>query len=384
MSRPIFAFRYEMKAEKGKGHVNVYSYIVNRKWGKDDPNVSAEAFITDLKALGDVDELNIHINSPGGSVFQGVAMRSAIMNHAAKEKHVYIEGLCASAATLLAAIPGVKVHINKGSEYMIHNPSNYVIGEAKDFENEAQHLRQMEATFQEIYSARCGKDLDTVKDWMDKTTWFTAEQAVKEGFADEVLGATSTQAVACAQVDTDTYEMMAEMYGELPGDITAQTTDVSNGTGAVAAPAPTENNQNNGTEETNMLENQNMTAEQLRETNSALYCEIAAAAIQQERERMSQIDDLTIPGYEAMAEEAKKNGTSAVDFMAKVAAAQRSKRQNYLDARAQETAKAAQVPAADAADNPKPKASAEDEIEAFAKAVADDVKHMKSSGDTMY
>lgn len=383
MSRPTFAFRYEMKAEKGKGDVYVYSYIVSQKYGKEDPDVSAESFRKDLESIGSVNKLNIHINSGGGDVFQGVSMRSAIMNHEATEKNVYIEGLCASAATLLAAIPGAKVHITKGSEYMIHNPKNRVIGEAKDMEAEAKHLRQMEATFQEIYSARCGKDLDTVKDWMDKTTWFTAEQAVKEGFADEVLGATSTQAVACAQVDTDTYEMMAEMYGELPGDITAQTNDVSNGTGAVAAPAPTEN-KNNGTEETNMPENQNMTAEQLRETNSALYNEISAAAIQQERERMSQIDDLTIPGYEAMAEEAKKNGTSAVDFMAKVAAAQRSKRQNYLDARAQETAKAAQVPAADAADNPKPKASAEDEIEAFAKAVADDVKHMKASGDTMY
>lgn len=374
MSRSVFSLKYTMKAANRKGDIHLYSSIVTWKWDRESATKTADGFRKELEALGDLDELNVHINSPGGAVFEGVSMRAVLMEHKAKTKNVYIEGLCASAATLLASIPGAKVHIAKGSEYMIHNPRSSVYGEAKDMEHEAKHMRNMETTFAEIYSARTGKDLATCKEWMDNTTWFTAEQAVENGFADEVVGATETKAVACAEGEGDAYALMAELYGEMPEAVTAaadetNNDDVSSGVEAVAAATPSENN-NEGMEVNNMPTNQNETSTtNAAATQAQTTQDAVAAAVAAERARVARIDALTLPGYEDMAKQAKDNGTSADDFLASVVEAQRKKGTTYLENRIAETAPAAAVTAGATTDNT-PEAdekAAVDQIVAFAK-----------------
>lgn len=86
--------------------------------------------------------------------------------------------------------------------------------------------------------------------------------------------------------------------------------------------------------------------DQLRADNPALFDQIRQDAVSAERQRIEDIDALTLPGYEAMAAEAKANGTSAMDFQRQVVQAQKQKGKDFITNRQQETAPAANVPGA--------------------------------------
>ena len=91
------------------------------------------------------------------------------------------------------------------------------------------------------------------------------------------------------------------------------------------------------------MELDNLTLDQLRDGNPALLEQIQQNAVAAERERLSDIDALTVPGYEEMAEQAKANGTSAMDFQKQIVAAMKEKGSNFLQARQKETAPALQI-----------------------------------------
>ena len=110
------------------------------------------------------------------------------------------------------------------------------------------------------------------------------------------------------------------------------------------------------------MEIKDITRDQLLAENPALAEEIRNSAIQAERERMEEIDALCVPGYEAMAEEAKKNGTSAVDFQKSIVKAMKEKGNTFMNQRAQETAPAANVAGGSASDTRK---TEDDELKAF-------------------
>lgn len=115
------------------------------------------------------------------------------------------------------------------------------------------------------------------------------------------------------------------------------------------------------------MEIKDITRDQLLAENPALAEEIRNSAIQAERERMEEIDALCVPGYEAMAEEAKKNGTSAADFQKAVVKAMKEKGNTFMSQRQKETAPAANVAGASASDTAK---TEDDEIKAFAQEMA--------------
>ena len=127
--------------------------------------------------------------------------------------------------------------------------------------------------------------------------------------------------------------------------------------------------------------NENTTVEQLREANPALLAQVQQDAVAAERERLSDIDALTVPGYEDMAEQAKANGMSAVDFQKQIVAAMKQKGTNFMQARQQETAPAAQVAGGQPQDNGR---TEEQEIQDNAKAVAELAKQFAADGDGMF
>jgi ATP-dependent protease ClpP protease subunit len=367
-----FQFDAQMQAED-VGEIMIYSAIVSWKWRPEDPEVTAKDFDAALKKIKDAKRINLRINSPGGSVYQAVAIRAMMVMVDMKEKHIYIEGLCASAATLLLTVPGWTVHIFEGSNVMVHNPRSYAIGEAQALEKEAKVLRKMEGEFRGLYAKRTNKDEATIKAWMDETHWFTAQEAVDEGFADEVLEA--ADAVACASIPEDAVALMRDMYGDVPNNIhiVEGKPPVSDGTPAVAAGAPTEHKDNDDKgEKTVMAEIKDITQEQLRAENTGVFDSIMKAGAEAERMRMQEIDDMTPPGYEALAATAKTNGTSAVDFHKQVVKAQREKGPAFVAQRQKETEPAAKV-TGEASDEPadgdeKKMAASVQEIAAFAKA----------------
>ena len=156
------------------------------------PDTSAKDVVAKLASLKDVATLNVHINSPGGSVFDGMAIYNALARHAG-EVIVYVDGLAASIASVIA-MAGKRIIIARNANLMIHLPSCITIGTAKDLRKTADTLDMLENSIAEVYKARTKLSLETLKALMSDETWYSAEDAVRTGFADEVFE--GVQAVA--------------------------------------------------------------------------------------------------------------------------------------------------------------------------------------------
>ena len=348
-----FRLRYDfrMNAEEQSADIMIYGEICSglMKWEPED--LSASDFdkrIKDAKAMG-VRNLNVRINSPGGDVFQAVAMRSMLMSSGIESVSISIEGLCASAATLIACVPGAHVTMSEGSQYMIHNPRSAIYGEARDMEKCAKRLKAIAADCAGIYAQKNGRDEAEIQQWMDDETWMSAREAFQRGFVDAVLD----EAPVMACVSADDMRLMRMMYAHVPDSISKkdslgskEATDTISDAGAATAHAATENTTITSEEDEAMEMNiGEMTMEQLREANMELYNSIMRAGAQQERERMQEIDELTPPfeEYAQMAAQAKANGTSAMDYHKQIITAMRKKSQNFLEARREETGPADKV-----------------------------------------
>ena len=350
-NRDIIRLRFtepKMLSDTETAEVKLYGQVIRDrreewKWSKEDKSASDfDKAIKEVLADG-AKKLKLRINSPGGVVNEAVAMRSILCDAGFDEINIKIEGMCASAATIIATIPGAHVSIAPGSQYMIHNCWTIAAGNANDMQKVIEDLRSLDQQVIEMYEQRTGQQYDTLKEWMDATKWFSAKEAVESGFADEVSQEKQTQAVAC--VTSDMMTAMRELYASVPDEIT-----VSNEPTAEAASGSAEN-KNPKEEEKKQMDINDITMEQLREQNPTLCSAIADAAIAEERQRVQDIEDMTIAGYEDMAAKAKADGTSAIEFHKSVVKAQREKGKKHLASRAEETADAAKIAGGDAKDN---------------------------------
>jgi ATP-dependent protease ClpP protease subunit len=156
--------------------------------------VSAKQFATDLSKLpSSVKRLDIHINSPGGSVFEAQAIYSRLADHRT-EKVVYVDGLAASAASIVAMV-GHKIYIRANANMMIHLPSGIVMGNADDMRQMVTALDSITESMINVYAKRTGLERDEIQDLLSAETWFSPQQAVEKGFADEVRGVVKAAAV---------------------------------------------------------------------------------------------------------------------------------------------------------------------------------------------
>ena len=378
-----FSLRFQVTALGNKqGEIKIYSVIDTLKFFPDDPAVTANEFDKELKAMGDVDELTIRINSPGGVVSEAVAIRSTLMRHPAK-KTIDIEGSCDSAATLIACLPGAHVRMTKGSEYMIHRARRGARGTADDMLSAYHDLQKADGDMADIYAQRTGKKPEECFELMKAETWFNAEDAKNNGFVDEVLTGENEQEpiVACA-VDQETMELMRACYSHVPdreirraaADKNCGQTKVSNEESAVADENSTEIK--NGEVET-MDKLKDATAEMLNTENPDLVRSIAEEAVKAERDRIQQIEDMTPPGadYAQMKAEAMRSGTSAGEYLKMVVARQKEKAGGYMAARTKETASAKEVTGGSDADHDE---TPEDRENKWAKDVAELARGMNA------
>jgi ATP-dependent protease ClpP protease subunit len=169
--------------------VFIYDEIGESFWGG---GVSAQTMATELAAL-DVDELNVYINSPGGAAWDGVAIMNAIRRHRAHVT-VYVDGLAASAASVIA-MAGDKIVMNRGSELMIHDASGGAYGNAEYVAEVAEILHKLSDSIADVYAGRTGTDRATWRAAMLAETWYTAEEAVAAGLADEWADQPASQPV---------------------------------------------------------------------------------------------------------------------------------------------------------------------------------------------
>lgn len=169
-------------AEDGTGELTLYGDISSQSWWGDE--ITPKQFKEDLDALGDVRELRIFINSGGGDVFAGQAIHSMLSRHKA-HKTVYVDGLAASIASLIA-MAGDTVIMPKNAMMMIHNAWTFAIGNKEELRKQADDMEKIDDSIVAAYEAKTGKDADEIRELMKAETWFTAEEAVSEGFADEI------------------------------------------------------------------------------------------------------------------------------------------------------------------------------------------------------
>lgn len=368
-NREFYKLNFRMEAREETAEIMIYSEIASESFWGDETTVGNFDKAVKEAVKNGAKKLNLRINSGGGEVYAAVAMRSMIINAGFEDVRVMIEGLCASAATLFATIPGARVVIAAGSEFMIHNPMTVAWGNSEEIAKTVEHLHVMEGQFHDMYAAKTGKEPEQIKAWMDETHWFTAKQAVEEGFCDELLEAEPVAACVTMQE----MAMMCAMYGDVPKDIKIGIKAAETEEAAEAGEEPADSGRNENPvagfstvnkdkEETHTMEIKDITRDQLLAENPALAEEIRNSAIAAERERMEEIDALCVPGYEAMAEEAKKNGTSAIDFQKSIVKAMKEKGNTFMAQRAQETAPAAQVAGGSASDTRK---TEDDELKAF-------------------
>lgn len=145
--------------------------------------VSATAFAKALKGMSG--PISLRINSPGGDVFAARAMSAAMKEYSGGEITAYVDGYAASAASVLA-VAANRCVMADGSFMMIHNAWTFSVGNAEEHLQTAALLEKIDASLAATYATKSGKDAAHFAELMAAETWFTAEEAIANGLADEM------------------------------------------------------------------------------------------------------------------------------------------------------------------------------------------------------
>jgi ATP-dependent protease ClpP protease subunit len=191
------------------------------EWG-----VSDQDLIDDIQALGDINDLQININSNGGDLAMALGVFNFLRNHPAKIT-TYIEGVAASAASVIA-MAGDAVIMPSNSVMMIHNPWTVAMGNADEMESAAKMLRKFEDTLVTTYAARTKLDSDELKVLLADETWFTATEAFEKGFCDQVQDIGENYALAMAKATGIPESVLAKLEASLTDQVGSQKSDVDN------------------------------------------------------------------------------------------------------------------------------------------------------------
>lgn len=172
-----------LRAEASGDESTIYLYDVivsDDFWG----GVSALNFAKELSAIQSP-KINLRINSPGGDVFAARAMEAAIREHKS-EIVAHIDGYAASAASYVA-LAANKLKMSDSGFLMIHKAWSLAMGNSEDMLSMAALLEKIDETLVDTYVNKTGADADQVRNWMAAETWFTAQEAMDNGFIDEIV-----------------------------------------------------------------------------------------------------------------------------------------------------------------------------------------------------
>jgi len=172
--------QFKIEAEDDDATIFVYDIIGADFFG----GVGAQQFARDLSQIT-ASTIHLRVNSPGGDVWDGRAMMTALRQHKAKII-AHIDGAAASAATSLV-MAADEVEITRGAEFMIHNAWTIALGNRHDFLSLSERLEQVDNEIVTDYNRRTGIERSELAELMDAETWFTAEEVVEKGFADRMV-----------------------------------------------------------------------------------------------------------------------------------------------------------------------------------------------------
>lgn len=328
--------------------INIYGPVVDSSWWDDDI-VTPKQIQDALQGVGNASQINVHINSPGGSVFAGQAIYNMLKQHPANVT-VYIDGLAASIASIIA-MSGNKIVMPPGTMMMIHNPLVGMYGsyEAAEMRETADFLDKIKESLVATYTSRqTKKSKEEIAALMDATTWLTAADAVEQGFADEVEGLTPIPSNITGKVlNIAGMAFNLESFGNLPINLTTETPKVKN-------------------EEEKILD-----LKELQAKYPDLFNEVINLGVTQERDRMKALDEVQINGFENIVNAARyETGATAEQVAMEIIIAQKKQGTDYLKNLQTDVtvSNANEVPGAEA---PNGDAEEEAQIKAMAEAMAE-------------
>ena len=304
MSKKFWQFRNE--ADGDNAELILYGDISNESWFGDE--ITPRQFSEELDALGNVSTITVRINSGGGDVFAAQAIGNRLEQHAANVT-ARIDGLCASAATIIAC------HCNKviaanDSVYMVHPVKMGVIGylDEATLTKYIGAIRTVRDSIVSLYARKTGRDKEEVAALMDNESWLTGEQAKDEGFVDELAydnGSSYENRNGMLFVNSINMNLP---FDKAPGFIREHSANISNST------SNTVNHKEE--EEEGMAIN---SVEELRNEYPELVNQIIEQAqtdaVNAERARIRDIEEMSLPGSETIANDAKfVNPISAEDY----------------------------------------------------------------------
>ena len=165
-------------ANNGKGVIEIYD-VIGPSWAG---MIDSKSVASAINGMGDVSEIEVRINSPGGSAFEGLGIYNILKQHSATI-NVRIDGIAASAASLIA-MAGDSIRMPKNAFQMIHEPSTIAFGTADDLLATAERLEKLRQSCVSIYQDKTGATEDEISEWLKAETYFSGTEAKEHGFAD--------------------------------------------------------------------------------------------------------------------------------------------------------------------------------------------------------
>ena len=305
----------------------LYGEISSYSWWGDE--ITPSQFSDDLKAIGDVSEIVVRINSGGGDVFAANAIYARLKDHAAKIT-VKIDGWAASAATIIA-MAGDVIQIPSNGVFMIHDPQMCIWGyfKAEELQKLSAELAVIKQSIVNGYALKTCKDETSISALMSAETWYTGAMAVENGFCDEL--------------------MFGEVESNVENDSRIVVNSVAHDLGRYRIPAAFMNKaataqQNKQTKQTTAQAESSKfnafricmkgkggsrmeikTLDELRAEYPELVAQAANEATLAERKRIQEIEDVTLKGYEAIADKAKFETPASAAEVAKSIIAEQKK-----------------------------------------------------------
>ena len=293
-----------------------------QSWWED--RVTPGKFNEELAALGDVSEIIVRINSGGGDVFAANAIFTRLKDCSAKIT-VKIDGWAASAATIIA-MAGDTIKIAKNGVFMIHDPAMTVWDTftAEDFEKMAEELKVIKQSIVNTYAMKSGRDAQDIEQLMSVETWWTGEDAVSNGFCDEIMfDDVSTAVENSSHVVVNSVSLDVSSYKTLPRSLFNSPKNPGCFTNTSAAKTQKK-------EEQNMATNESITTvEALTAEYPDLVAKIVSNAKEEERARIKDIKETAL--NEDIVEDAMfEHPVSAAEVALKIVNEQKKQGGTYL------------------------------------------------------
>lgn len=287
---------WNVKTDGKKSNIDLFGYVGGSKDGDgfwEPEGFNEKEFLDEIRSIPADNALEISINSFGGSVYTALSIYTLLKAH--KGGITFrIDGAAMSAATIITSVPNAKVIMPKGAMMMIHKVSTWASGNVDDLRKTADDMEALENNILDIYAEKTGKTVDEIKPLVDAETYFTAAEAVEFGLADEMDESKTVENRMVGDiVNVNGLEVSAEFFKHAPEGFINK---------ADVPKAPASNHQANKEEKT-------MTLEQLKAEHPELVDAIRAEALNEgvtnERNRIKEIENIALPGYEEMVQSAK-------------------------------------------------------------------------------